>query len=230
MKLCVIGLESVEGIPPRDQREPAAGLAAAHEQGLVHRDIKPENILLEEGVERVTVTDFGLARAVDDTSITQHGTIAGTPRYMSPEQSRGEPVDQRSDLFSLGSVLYALCTGRPPFRASTTLGVMRKICEDTPTPIREVNPDIPEWLAAIIERLMCDFRVDLGAIGRRHGTTAEALLQSAPRLSMFAADGIVRLEGEMLSVAQETRYLVRSVASAFDAYLGTSGPVYSRAV
>jgi len=84
--------------------------------------------------------------------------------------------------------------------------------------------------AAIIERLMCDFRVDLGAIGRRHGTTAEALLQSAPRLSMFAADGIVRLEGEMLSVAQETRYLVRSVASAFDAYLGTSGPVYSRAV
>ena len=72
----------------------ASGLAAAHEQGLVHRDIKPENILLEEGVERVTITDFGLARSVDDNTITQMGSIAGTPQYMSPEQARGEPLDQ----------------------------------------------------------------------------------------------------------------------------------------
>ena len=93
----------------------AAGLSAAHEQGLVHRDIKPENILLEGGVERVTITDFGLARAVDDNTVTQAGTIAGTPMYMSPEQARGEQVDQHSDLFSLGSVLYALCTGKPPY-------------------------------------------------------------------------------------------------------------------
>ncbi len=152
----------------------AAGLAAAHEQGLVHRDIKPENILLEEGVERVTITDFGLARAVDDSSITQQGTIAGTPRYMSPEQARGEPVDQKSDLFSLGSVLYALCTGRPPFRAPTTLGVMRKICEDAPTPILELNPDIPAWLSAIIARLMAKQKED------RFGTAHElqVLLES----------------------------------------------------
>jgi serine/threonine protein kinase len=138
----------------------AAGLAVAHEQGLVHRDIKPENILLEEGIERVTLTDFGLARAVDDTSITQHGMIAGTPRYMSPEQARGESVDQKSDLFSLGSVLYTLCTGRPPFRASTTLGVMRRICEEMPTPILELNSDIPKWLAATIDRLMAKQRED----------------------------------------------------------------------
>ncbi len=132
----------------------AAGLAAAHEQGLIHRDIKPENILLEEGVERVTLTDFGLARAVDDTSVTREGTIAGTPQYMSPEQARGEPVDQRSDLFSLGSVLYTLCTGRPPFRAESSYGVMRRISDERATPIRELNPDIPTWLVGIIEKLM----------------------------------------------------------------------------
>jgi len=132
----------------------AAGLAAAHAQGLVHRDIKPANILLEEGVERVTITDFGLARAVDDATITHSGVIAGTPQYMSPEQARGEVVEQRSDLFSLGSVLYAISTGRPPFRAETTYGVMRRITDDEPTAIREINPDIPDWLCAIVARLM----------------------------------------------------------------------------
>ena len=98
----------------------ANGLAAAHAQGLVHRDVKPANILLEAGGERVLLTDFGLARAIDDASITRTGIIAGTPQYMSPEQARGEPVDSRSDLFSLGSVLYTLATGRPPFRAEST--------------------------------------------------------------------------------------------------------------
>ncbi len=132
----------------------AAGLAAAHAQGLVHRDIKPANILLEDGVERVTITDFGLARAVDDASITHTGMIAGTPQYMSPEQARGEPVDQRSDLFSLGSVLYAACTGRSPFRAETTYGVMRQITDAEPADVRTVNPAIPAWLNHIISRLM----------------------------------------------------------------------------
>ncbi len=132
----------------------AAGLAAAHEQGLVHRDIKPANILLEEGVERVTITDFGLARAVDDASMTCSGVIAGTPQYMSPEQARGEPIDARSDLFSLGGVLYAMCTGRSPFRAETTYGVLHRIANDKPTPVCEVNSDVPVWLGHVIERLM----------------------------------------------------------------------------
>ncbi|MEM7478674.1 MAG: protein kinase, partial [Planctomycetota bacterium] len=132
----------------------AAGLSAAHEQGLVHRDIKPENILLEDGVERVTLTDFGLARAVDDASVTREGSISGTPQYMSPEQARGEPIDQASDLFSLGSVLYALCTGRSPFRADSSYGVMRKIIDETATPIRDINQEIPVWLFRIVEKLM----------------------------------------------------------------------------
>jgi eukaryotic-like serine/threonine-protein kinase len=131
----------------------ASGLAAAHAQGLVHRDVKPANILLENGVQRVKITDFGLARAVDDASLTQSGVIAGTPMYMSPEQARGEAVDHRSDLFSLGSVLYTLCTGHPPFRASNTMAVLRRVCEDTPRPVREINPDIPDLPAAIIGRL-----------------------------------------------------------------------------
>ncbi|HEY1380011.1 MAG TPA: protein kinase, partial [Gemmataceae bacterium] len=131
----------------------AAGLAAAHAQGLVHRDIKPANILLAEGVERVTITDFGLARAVDDASLTRSGVIAGTPQYMSPEQAGGLAVDHRSDLFSLGSVMYAMCTGRPPFRADTTLGVLRRVEECRPRPIREISPDVPAWLARVVETL-----------------------------------------------------------------------------
>jgi|GEM_PF-454848 len=131
----------------------ASGLAAAHAVGLVHRDIKPANILLENCVERVKLTDFGLARAADDASLTQSGVVAGTPQYMAPEQARGESIDHRADLFSLGSVLYTLCTGRSPFRAETTMGVLRRVSEDHPRPIRETRPEIPDWLQAIIAKL-----------------------------------------------------------------------------
>jgi serine/threonine protein kinase/tetratricopeptide (TPR) repeat protein len=100
------------------------------------------------------IADFGLARAVDDASLTQSGVIAGTPRFMSPEQARGETLDHRSDLFSLGSVLYTLCTGQPPFRSSKTLGILKRVCDDTPRPIREINPAIPDALAAIVNLLL----------------------------------------------------------------------------
>ena len=132
----------------------ALGLAAAHAQGLVHRDVKPANILLETNVDRVLLTDFGLARAVDDATLTRTGIIAGTPQYMSPEQANGDAVDHRSDLFSLGGVLYAMCTARPPFRAETTFGVLRRIRETAPRSIREINPDIPEWLERIVLKLL----------------------------------------------------------------------------
>lgn len=132
----------------------ASGLAAAHGQGLVHRDIKPANIMLDGSVERVSITDFGLARAADDASMTRTGVISGTPQFMSPEQARGESIDQRSDLFSLGSVLYTMCTGRSPFRAETSYGVLRRITDEKPTPIREINPDVPLWLCQIVNRLM----------------------------------------------------------------------------
>jgi len=131
----------------------ACGLAAAHAQGLVHRDVKPANILLERGVDRVLLTDFGLARAADDASLTRTGVIAGTPQFMSPEQARGEAVDARSDLFCLGSVMYVLCAGRPPFRAETSYGVLRRITDEEPRSLRELNTAIPDWLAGIVARL-----------------------------------------------------------------------------
>jgi hypothetical protein len=132
----------------------ASGLAAAHAQGLVQRDVKPSNILLEQGIERALLTDFGLARASDDASLTHTGYHPGTPQYMSPEQARGENVDSRSDLFSLGSVIYAMCVGRPPFRAETNYGVLRRITDNEARSIREVNPAIPEWLEGIVSRLL----------------------------------------------------------------------------
>lgn len=131
----------------------ACGLEAAHAIGLIHRDIKPANILLEQGKDRIKITDFGLARTADDASLTQSGTIAGTPLYMSPEQAQGRAIDQRSDLFSLGSVLYVMCSGRPPFRAATTLAVLQRVANEEPRPIQEIIPETPDWLVAIIAKL-----------------------------------------------------------------------------
>ena len=145
----------------------AAGLAAAHAQGLVHRDVKPANILLEDGIERVRLTDFGLARAAADAAMTQSGVVAGTPHYMAPEQARGEMTDHRADLFSLGSTLYAMCAGHPPFRAESPLAVLRRVCDDEPRPLRSINPDVPDWLEVVVARLMAKDRA------RRYQTASE---------------------------------------------------------
>ncbi|HVK14721.1 MAG TPA: serine/threonine-protein kinase, partial [Gemmataceae bacterium] len=134
-------------------RQVAEGLAAAHATDLIHRDIKPGNILLEGGAHRAKITDFGLARAADDASISQSGIIAGTPMYMAPEQATGQPLDQRADLFSLGSVLYQMAAGRPPFRANNTVAVLKRVAEDTPRSIREIIPETPQWLCDVIAKL-----------------------------------------------------------------------------
>lgn len=133
----------------------AAGLHAAHEQGLIHRDVKPGNVLLEDTVNRVMISDFGLARASDDASITRSGTITGTPHYMSPEQARGQAIDARSDLFSLGSVIYFMSTGRSPFRAPQMMAVLNRICHEPYRPIEEVNPQVPYELTKLVDRLLC---------------------------------------------------------------------------
>ena len=135
-------------------REVAEGLAAAHAQGIVHRDIKPGNILIESRTGRVKLTDFGLARAVDDSGLTRSGFIAGTPTYLSPEQAAGATVDHRADLFSLGCVLYAMSTGQSPFQADSTLAVLRKVADFDPAPVAEINPQIPHWLSRNIATLL----------------------------------------------------------------------------
>ena len=132
----------------------ADGLTAAHEEGLIHRDVKPGNVLLDSsGGDHVKITDFGLARAADDASLTQSGLIAGTPLYMSPEQAVGDRLDQRTDLFSLGSVLYQMLSGRPPFRAPSTVAVLRRVAEEEPRPIQEVIAEVPDWMCAIVSNL-----------------------------------------------------------------------------
>jgi len=138
----------------------AAGLAAAHQKGLVHRDIKPSNILLEDGIDHVLISDFGLAQAADEQSLTRSGVIAGTPLYMSPEQARGENIDARSDLFSLGSLMYTLATGQPAFSAETAYGVLRKITDTQPVPMNRINPEIPEALQVVVSGLHAKNAVD----------------------------------------------------------------------
>lgn len=137
----------------RIARQTALGLSAAHDQGLVHRDVKPSNILLAEGVDRALLTDFGLARASDDAGLTHSGHMPGTPHYMSPEQARGDSIDHRSDLFSLGSLMYAMCTGWPPFRAESAWGILRRITDEEPRTLAEVNPQTPGWLSRLISTL-----------------------------------------------------------------------------
>ncbi len=138
----------------RISRQIAEGPAAAHKQGLIHQDIKPANILLENGVERVKITDFGLAQAIDDITVTRTGEVSGTPQYMSPEQASGKRVDHRSDLFSLGCVMDAMCTGHSPFRGDSLAHVIKRVTQDTPRPITEQNPDVPPWLVQIIDCLL----------------------------------------------------------------------------
>jgi WD40 repeat protein len=130
------------------------GLAAAHAQGLIHRDIKPSNILLEPPTDRVKLTDFGLARLADDVKLTRTGFVTGTPLYMAPEQAQGEEADPRSDLFSLGAILYEASVGKPPFAGNSALAILKQIAEVKPRPIRELNPSVPTWLAETIEQLL----------------------------------------------------------------------------
>jgi len=152
-------------------RQIAEGLAAAHATGLIHRDITPGNVLLEGATrERVKITDFGLARAADDASLTQSGALIGTPMYMSPEQAKGEALDHRADLFSLGSVLYQMATGRPPFRAATTFAVLKRVVEETPRPIRDVIPEVPQWFTDVITRLHANKPASVGACAEPTGS------------------------------------------------------------
>jgi len=132
----------------------AQGLVAAHAQGLIHRDIKPGNILLEPPHDRVKLTDFGLARIADDVKLTRTGFVTGTPLYMAPEQALGESADPRSDLFSLGAILYEMCAGQPPFQGNSALAILKQIAEEKHRPLRELNPDVPEWLAQMVDELL----------------------------------------------------------------------------
>jgi WD40 repeat protein/serine/threonine protein kinase len=136
-------------------REIAAGLAAAHERGLVHRDVKPANVWLEGSQGRVKILDFGLARAVSDgPQLTREGALIGTPAFMSPEQVNGRPVDARGDLFSLGCVLYQMATGRQPFAGPDTTSTLLAVSHCRPRPPEQVRPGLAPALCALILHLL----------------------------------------------------------------------------
>jgi serine/threonine-protein kinase len=132
----------------------ADALAFAHEHGVIHRDIKPANIMVEAG-ERVKLTDFGIAKPMDAAEdLTATGSLLGTPSYMSPEQARGQKVDGRSDLFSVGCVLYELLAGRKAFTGETITGILMKIITEEPPPIREVDPLVPDDAVHVITKIL----------------------------------------------------------------------------
>lgn len=125
----------------------------AHEQHVIHRDIKPANIMYEPETGAVKVTDFGIAR-ITDASKTKTGMVLGTPNFMSPEQLSGKVLDGRSDLFSLGTTLYQLATGRLPFEGDSMANLMYNISNETPVDIHEINPDLPPQLSDIVNKLL----------------------------------------------------------------------------
>ncbi len=134
----------------------ASALDYAHSQGVVHRDIKPDNIIFHEQQGSVKIADFGIARLGDSEAKekTQAGMILGTPRYMSPEQAKGETIDGRSDLFSLGVILYELLTGHKAFDAESIPTLIMQIIQKNPAPIRQYYPDAPAGLQSIITKLL----------------------------------------------------------------------------
>src|SRR3712207_3169656 len=146
----------------------AEALRAAHERGVIHRDIKPRNILVTDS-GHVKVADFGIARAAEATTTSHLGDILGTAKYMSPEQAMGEPVGPASDLYSLGVVLYEMLTGRVPFEVETPADLPLKHAEEPPPRPREVNPEVPESMDALVMRLLAKDP------DNRYGSTAEVI-------------------------------------------------------
>ncbi len=150
-------IEEAGPLPPREAAEITVeisdALQLAHESGVIHRDIKPQNILLSKGGE-AKVADFGIARAASATTMTQAGSILGTVHYISPEQALGEPATPRSDLYSLGVVLYEMLTGELPYDAETPVGVVMKHVGGLTRSPRDANPDVPEEIDAVVARLL----------------------------------------------------------------------------
>ncbi len=172
----------------------ALALAEAHRHGVIHRDVKTENVMLTPG-GHVKVLDFGLAllrdNAMGNERLTAAGMVVGTSRAMSPEQAMGRPVDHRTDLFSLGSMLYELATGNAPFRGSTPMDTMVKVSRNEHVPLREAAPEVPEALAAVVERCLAtdpdDRYDDAAAVARALEAALPASAAAWPPAAAAAA-------------------------------------------
>lgn len=158
-------------------------LKSAHDQGIVHRDLKPANLLFpaepDSGVS-VKLADFGIARLFGDAGHTQAGTVVGTAEYMAPEQAAGEPVDARADLYALGLVMFAMLTGRPPFRGGSMTEVLRRQRTETPPRVAAILPEVPEAVDELIARLLAKSPADRPASALAVGRMLAAIESVAP--------------------------------------------------
>ena len=157
----------------------AEALAYAHSNNVVHRDIKPANVMYEPESDQVKVTDFGIAR-ITDSSRTKTGMVLGTPSYMSPEQLSGKKIDGRSDLFSLGVMLYLLCSGKLPFVGESMTQLMFKIANEAQPDIRTFKPEIPDRLVAIIDRALSKDANERYQTGEEMARDLRACLSETP--------------------------------------------------
>jgi WD40 repeat protein len=199
-------------------REVATGLAAAHRRGLVHRDVKPANVWLEAETGRVKIVDFGLARAAgEDSQLTQEGSVVGTPSYMAPEQGAGKPVGPASDLFSLGVLLYRLCTGELPFQGANALATLMAVAIERQRPAREINPEVSAALSELVERLLAKEPDERPA-------SAQA---AAEALRAIEYDQTAELPRPQAAAPRRRRaWLAAGVACALGAVLGPAAFVY----
>ncbi len=198
----------------------AAGLAAAHERQLIHRDIKPDNIWIEEKTGRAKILDFGLVRATsDDAGLTQSGMVMGTPRYMAPEQALGQEVDHRCDLFSLGSVLYHLASGKLPFEGSNVTATLMAVVQQEPKPLEEVVKGIDPELSQIIARLMSKNRERRPKSAAEVAKSLNAVLQRLkqapnPKAAPPASQAAAEANALPVIVTEQTSVLARGKATA----------------
>ncbi|MGA1865127.1 MAG: protein kinase domain-containing protein, partial [bacterium] len=161
-------------------RQICEGLNVAHRLGVVHRDLKPHNIMIDKD-GKVRIMDFGIARSLKSTGLTDSGVMIGTPQYMSPEQASEGDVDQRSDIYSLGIIIFELLTGTIPFKGDTSVGVALKHCTDLPPNPKSLNPDIPEELNQLILRCLEKKR-------ERRPQTVEEILTEITRIQESLSD------------------------------------------
>lgn len=198
----------------------AAGLAAAHGQGMIHRDIKPSNILLLGGVTEVVVADFGLARVVGADTLTLSGELHGTPQFMSPEQACGATLDARSDLFSLGSLLYWMAVGRSPFEAENHFATLSKLARVEYQPPSLANVELPLWFDRLIDCLLVkhphDRSLDAARLARLFSELAEHRRQPAS----------VPLPPELVSLAVSPKPKWRWIGGAVVGMLGILAGFY----
>ena len=181
-------------------RQIAKGLAAAHVAGVIHRDLKPANILLHQDTNQLLIADFGLAKR-SQAELTSTQTIAGTPAYMSPEQSRGQTINHRSDLFSLGTLIYRMLTGKLPFDHEDSYVVLEMIRETQVPSARAIQPEVPEWLSYCIERLMA----------------------KSPEDRLQSAQEVIDILDRQVVVAVSAQAYPSAKASAFTRWVGLAG-------